>query len=365
MPAPLIYVMTKNNPVTEKLKNATSIPLFVAPLFLNSTPDLVLACVKEGFLPGIPAYGQLSSAGWDQWLTEIDKGIAKLKDENPNAKIGPYAANLIFKPNNDRLETDLDIVSKHKVPVVLASATPTKEQIDKIHAYGGIVMYDVKTIEEARRALEVGADGMIAVCAGAGGQGTTKNPFSFVNEIRQIFDGPLVLAGCMSTGRDILAAETMGADFATMGTRFIATKEARADEQYKQMIVDSTSNDIVYTTAFTAEPANFMAGSIASSGYDADKYRREGVNAERVKPAPGEKSKSWIKVWAAGQGVGAIHDILPVAELAQRLKTEYAEAKQEMAEKLGLTFGAAASPPLVAANDPLPPTVRKNLTPKV
>jgi nitronate monooxygenase len=236
----------------------------------------VLACVKEGFIGGIPAYGQLTSQGWDDWLTEIDRGIEKLKAANPSAKIAPYAANLIFKSNKgraDRVDVDLDIVVKHKVPIVLASATPTKEQVDKIHSYGGILFYDVKTIEEARRAKEVGADGMIAVCAGAGGQGTTKSPFSFVNEIRQIFDGPLVLAGCMSTGRDILAAETIGADFATMGTRFIATKEARAEEAYKQMIVDSASDDIVYTTAFTAEPANFMAGSITAAGYDADKAR--------------------------------------------------------------------------------------------
>lgn len=344
--------MVKNHPVTEALKNVTSLPLFVAPLFLNSTPELVLACVKEGLLPGIPAYGQLSSQGWDDWLTEIDRGIAKLRDENPGAKIGPYAANLIFKSNKDRIDQDFEIVCKHRVPIVLASAQPTKEQIDRIHAYGGIVFYDVANIEEAKRALEVGADGMIAITAGAGGQGSTKNPIAFVNEIRQIFDGPLVLAGCLSTGHDILAAQSIGADFATMGTRFVATKEARAEEGYKQMIVDSTASEIVYTSAFTGQPANFMAGSITSSGYDVEKVRREGITAERVRPAPGEKSKSWVKIWAAGQGVGSIHDIPSVADLANRLKREYAEAKQEMAEKLGLATAPANDAPKTPAMRP-------------
>ncbi|MEZ0225256.1 MAG: NAD(P)H-dependent flavin oxidoreductase [Alphaproteobacteria bacterium] len=341
--------MVKNHPITEALKNATSLPLFVAPLFLNSTPELVLASVKEGLLPGIPAYGQMTSQGWDDWLTEIEKGIAKLKDENP-ALSGIYAANLIFKSNKDRIDKDFDIVCKHRVPIVLASSQPTKEQVDKIHAYGGIVFYDVANIEEAKRAIDVGADGMIAITAGAGGQGSTKNPIAFVNEIRQIFDGPLVLAGCLSTGHDILAAQSIGADFATMGTRFVATKEARAEEGYKQMIVDSTASEIIYTSAFTGQPANFMAGSITSSGYDVDKVRREGITAERVRPAPGEKSKSWVKIWAAGQGVGSCHDIPSVAELANRLKREYAEAKQEMAERLGLVTAPA--------NDTRKPSVR-------
>lgn len=335
--------MTKKNPITEKLKSEMSLPLFVAPLFLNSTPELVLACVKEGLMPGLPAYGVWTTEAWDEWLTEIDKGIEKMRAEDPTRKIGPWAANLIFKAGNEHLEPDLDIVIKHKVPVVLASATPSKEQIDRIHAYGGIVFYDVANMEEAKRALEVGADGMIAITAGAGGQGSTKNPIAFVNEIRQIFDGPLVLAGCMSTGHDILAAQSIGADFATMGTRFVATKEARAEEGYKQMICHSNAADIVYTSAFTGQPANFLANSITASGYDVEKVRREGTTAERVKPAPGEKSKSWVKIWAAGQGVGSCHEVLSVQDLANQLKAQYAEAKQEMAEKLGFQFSAAAA----------------------
>jgi nitronate monooxygenase len=328
--------MSGNHKVTETLKNAGSLPVFVAPLFLNSTPELVLAAAKEGLIAGIPAYGQWTSAGFDEWLTEIDNGLARLKKEYPHCKIAPYAANLIFKANNERLNDDLDLVVKHKVPIVFASAEPTKEQIEKIHSYGGIVLHDVASAAEAKAALEKGADGLIAITGGAGGQGSTMNPFALINEIRKFFEGPVALAGCLSTGQDILAAQAIGADFATMGTRFVATKEARADEAYKQMIVDSTSADIVHTSAFTALPANFMQQSIAKEGFDVAKVRREGSSAERVKPAPGEKSKAWKLIWAAGQGVGSVHDIPSVAALADRLKKEYAAAKRELAERFNL-----------------------------
>lgn len=328
--------MTQNASLTDALKNATSLPLFVAPLFLNSVPELILASAREGFVAALPAFGQLTTEGWDNWLTEIDAGIAKMKAENPDAKIAPYAANLIFKSNNDRIGPDLDVVIKHKVPIVFASAEATAEQIAKIHAYGGIVLHDVASIDEAKRALDAGADGLIAITAGGGGQGSTMNPFVFVNEIRQFFKGPLALAGGLATGHDILAAETLGADFAIMGTRFLATKESRADPAYKQMIADSTAKDIVYTTAFTAQAANFLEPSIVKEGFDAAKIRKEGTAAERIKPPPGEKSKSWKYVWAAGQTVGSINDVPSVAELAQRLKTEYADAKRALAQKLGI-----------------------------
>ena len=327
--------MTQTNKITDALKQATTLPLMVAPLFLNSVPKLILASVKEGFIAALPAYGQLTTKGWDEWLTEIDRGIEKLRAENPQAKIAPYAANLIFKSNNDRLEADLDVVIRHRVPIVFASAEASAEQIDKIHAYGGIVLHDVANIDEAKRALAAGADGLIAITAGGGGQGSTLNPFVLVNEIRQFFKGPLALAGGLATGHDILAAEGLGADFAIMGTRFLATKESRADPAYKQMIVDATAADIVYSSAFTALPANFLEKSIVKEGFDAAKIRKDGINAERIRAAPGEKSKSWIKVWAAGQTVGSINDIPSVADLAVRLTREYNEAKVELAKKLG------------------------------
>lgn len=336
--------MKQSQPITDGLKEATSLPLIVAPLFLNSVPELVLASVKAGFVGSIPAFGQLNTQGWDEWLTEIDKGIERIKAENPGLKIAPYAANLIFKDNNARLEPDLDVVIKHRVPIVMASAEPTAEQIARIHAYGGIVLHDVATIEEAKRAVANGADGLIAITTGGGGQGSTMNPFVFVNEIRQFFKGPLALAGGLATGHDILAAEGLGADFAVMGTRFLATKESRADPAYKQMIVDSTAKDIIYTSAFTAQPANFMEKSIVKEGFDIAKIRREGTSAERIRPAPGEKSKSWKYVWAAGQTVGSINDIPSVADLAVRLKREYAEAKQALAKKLGLSPSSQNTP---------------------
>jgi nitronate monooxygenase len=337
--------MPSDNKITEKLTGATSLPLIVAPLFLNSTPELVLASVREGFIGSIPAFGQRTSAGFDEWLTEIDEGITRLRWENPAVKIGPYAANLIFKEDNKRIDDDLAVAIKHRVPIILASAQPTKGQIDLIHSYGGIVLHDVASAEEAKSALEAGADGLIAITAGAGGQGSTINPIALVDEIRAFFKGPLALAGCMSTGHDILAAQSIGADFAVMGTLFVATKEARADDAYKQMIVDSKAADIIRTTAFTAQAANFLRKSINDNGFDAEKVEQEGTSAKRIIPPPGESLKAWKRLWAAGQGTGSVHDIPPVAVLADRLKQEYAAAKQELAEKLGLMPPPARKPP--------------------
>ncbi len=327
--------MAANPDVTQRLKDATSLPLIVAPLFLNSVPELVLASVREGIVGSIPAFGQYTTQGYDDWLTEIDSGIAKMKRDNPAAKIAPYAANLIFN-NNARIDADLDVVIKHRVPIVMASAEASREQIEKIHAYGGIVLHDVANLAEAKRAIDAGADGLIAITAGGGGQGSTMNPFVFVNELRRIFDGPIALAGGLATGRDIAAAESIGADFAIMGTRFLATKESRADPAYKQMIVDSTAADIIYTSAFTAQPANFLKDSMVKEGFDPEKIRKEGTAAPRIVPAPGEKSKAWKHVWAAGQTVSHINDIPSVAELAARLKREYTAAKREIAVKLGI-----------------------------
>ncbi|HYD17010.1 MAG TPA: nitronate monooxygenase [Patescibacteria group bacterium] len=344
--------MAQNTSVTETLKDATTLPLIVAPLFLNSVPELVLASVREGFVGSIPAFGQYTTEGFDQWLTEIDAGIEKLKSENPGAKIGPYAANLIFKDTNARIEADLDAVIRHRVPIVMASAEASREQIEKIHAYGGIVLHDVASLAEAKRALDAGADGLIAITAGGGGQGSTMNPFVFINELRRIFDGPIALAGGLATGHDIAAAESIGADFAIMGTRFLATEEARADQAYKQMIVDSMASDIIYTSAFTAQPANFLKDSITKEGFDAEKVRKEGTAAPRITPPPGEKSKAWKLVWAAGQTVSQINDIPSVAELGARLKKEYKAAKEEIAIRLGLLPKPANSGSLPAKAKP-------------
>ncbi len=290
--------------------------------------------------------GQRTTAEFDGWLTEIDQGIARLRKENPDAKIGPYAANLIFNEGSKRIDEDMAVVIKHRVPLVLASGQPSKEQIDQIHDYGGLVFHDAASTEEAKHAVEIGADGVIAITAGAGGQGSTKNPIALVDEIRQFFKGPLILAGCISSGHDILAAQSLGADFAAMGTAFVATQEARADEKYKQMIVSSSAKDIVYTSAFTAQPANFLRDSIDANGFDSEEIKRKGTTAERIKPQPGEPGKAWKYVWAAGQGSGSVHDIPPVAVLADRLKQQYAEAKRELAEKLGLLLPPQeAAPP--------------------
>ncbi|MEZ0260928.1 MAG: NAD(P)H-dependent flavin oxidoreductase [Alphaproteobacteria bacterium] len=323
----------------------TSLPLIVAPMFLVSTEDLVLASCKEGLVGSFPSGASWTSAAFEQVLIAINDGLDKIKKADPAAKPGPYAVNITFKDTNKRLDADIDMCVKYKVPIVLASHHATKEQIDKIHAYGGIVLHDATTPEQAKAAVAAGADGIIAVAAGAGGQAGAMNPFALIGAIRQFFDGPLALAGCLNTGKDILAAQAMGADFAVMGTRFIATAEAHAEPAYKQMIVDSQSSDIIYTSAVSGAPGNFIKQSLENAGYDAEDLRKKGASAARIPTPPGQEGKAWKYAWSAGQGVGAINDIPTVAALATRLKTEYEDAKADMRATLGLAPKAATSKP--------------------
>lgn len=318
------------------VKAGISLPVIVAPMFLVSGKDLVTAACKEGLVGAFPA-GQLwTSADLEKRLVEINDDLEKFKTANPGAKLGPYAVNLTFKSANKRLDADIDLCVKHKVPIVLASHEATQEQIDKIHAYGGIVLHDAATIEQADKAVAAGADGIIAIGAGAGGQAGTMNPIALVSGIREFFDGPVILAGCLNTGNDILAAQALGADFVVMGTRFIATAEASAEDAYKQMIVDSKASDIIYTSAISGAPGNFLRQSLENCGYDVEDLRKKGASAAKIPPPPGQESRAWKYAWSAGQGVASIHDIPTVAELSDRLKVEYATAKTELAEKLGL-----------------------------
>lgn len=341
------------SPKTPKdaLKSQTSLPVIVAPMFLVSNPDMALASCKEGLVGSFPALNQLTSAGFEDWLIKMNEGIEKLKKDNPGQTIGPYAVNLIVHKTNPRLEEDLALCIKHKVPIVITSLGAVPDLVDAVHAYGGIVLHDVTTIEHAKKAVAAGADGLIAVSAGAGGHAGTRNPVSFVNEIREFFDGVVVLAGCLSHGQDVLAAQAMGADFAYMGTRFVATKESSADPAYKQMICDATATDILYTSAVSGIPANFLKQSMEKAGFDIDKLKKEGAaSTGKLKPldAHGEEAKAWKTVWSAGQGVSNIHDIPAVSDLADRLKTEYADAKKALVAKLGL------SPPPVKAKPAAP-----------
>jgi nitronate monooxygenase len=318
------------------LRNATSLPVIVAPMFLVSNADLVLASCREGLVGSIPAGASWTSAAFEQLLKDLNDGIDKLKAAEPAAKIGPYAVNLTFKSTNKRLDGDIDLCVKYKVPIVLASHEATQEQIDKIHAYGGIVLHDAATIEQANKAIAAGADGIIAIGAGAGGQAGTMNPFALVSGIREVFDGPVILAGCINTGQDILAAQAMGADMVVMGTRFIATQESAAEADYKKLLVTAQSSDIIYTSAISGAPGNFIRQSLERCGYDVDKLKKDGASAARIPPPPGQESRAWKYAWSAGQGIGGIHDIPTVAELADRLKAEHTAAKAEFAVKMGI-----------------------------
>ena len=328
--------------IRAELQAATTLPVIVAPMFLVSNTDLVLASCKEGLVGSIPAGQSWTSAAFEQQLKDINDGLDKLKAADPAAKLGPYAVNLTFKSTNKRLDADIDLCVKYKVPVVLASHEATQDQIDKIHAYGGIVLHDAATVEQADRAVANGADGIIAIAAGAGGQGGTMNPFALLNGIREFFDGPLILAGCINNGCDIVAAQAMGADLVVMGTRFIATVEANADAAYKQMIVDAQSSDIIYTSAISGAPGNFLKKSLENCGYDAEDLRKKGATATKIPPPPGQESRAWKYAWSAGQGAGGIHDIPTTNDLATRLKTEHAAAKWDFAVKMGIV---PTSPP--------------------
>ncbi|MDE1151138.1 MAG: nitronate monooxygenase [Micavibrio sp.] len=325
----------QNNPVTPRdiLAAGTDLPVIVAPMFLISTPDLVVAACKEGMIGSLPAASQWTSAGFDGWLTDISARLDALRQSGQ--KPAPYAINLGFRKITPRLEADVDLCVKHKVPVILASGDIPAEMVKKIHAYGGIVLQDVASADEAKRAVKNGVDGVIAVTAGAGGQGSSMNPLALLGEIRQFFDGVVALAGCVTTGQDILAAKAMGADMAVMGTRFICTQESAAEPEYKEMIKKATADDIIHTSAISGYPANFLKDSILAAGFDAAKLKKEGAGADRIQPPPGEASKAWKTVWSAGQGSGGIHDIPTVAALTQKLAQEYADAENALLKKLG------------------------------
>ena len=327
----------------ENITSKTSLPLIVGPMFLVSNEDLVLAACKEGIVGTFPAGSRWTSADFETFLKTVTSELDDFKTKTGKTP-APYSINLSVKKKTPRLQADLDLCEKYKVPIVHASGGVTPEIVQKIHGYGGIIVQDAMTADEARHAVAAGVDGIIAVASGAGGQAGTINPFVLLNEIRQFYDGLLVLAGSLSSGKDILAAQTLGADMVIMGTRFVATKESAADPAYKQMIVDVKSSDIIYTSAISGVPGNFIRQSIEQSGYDAENLRKLGPGADKIPTPPGQEGRAWKYVWSAGQTVGTISDIPTTADLATRLKQEYADAKAEMANKLGFAAPAAAKP---------------------
>jgi nitronate monooxygenase len=324
-------------PIPHQFAGTLSAPIIAAPMFLVSGPDLVVETCRAGMVGTFPSLNQRTNEGYDQWLTEIQSRLAAIHSES-GQKPAPFGVNIVVHKSNSRLQADLATTIKHKVPLIITSLGAAKEVVDAVHSYGGLVFHDVINMKHARKAAEAGVDGLIAVAAGAGGHAGTLSPFAMVSEIRQFFDKTIILSGVMSHGNEVAAARAMGADFAYLGTRFIATHEAMADQGFKQMIVESDATGIVYTPAISGVNANFLRASIAAAGRDPDNLT---VDANSALHLEGE-AKVWKDIWSAGQGVGGIHDILSTADLCARLAKEYRDAIARLATELNHTHTPTA-----------------------
>ncbi|EHJ03339.1 nitronate monooxygenase [Marinobacter sp. DSM 26671] len=318
-------------PLPASLTDSLSLPLVAAPMFLISGPELALACCKQGIVGSFPALNQRTSEGFEEWLIQMNEELAAYRSANPEAKTAPYAVNLIVHRTNPRWQADLELCVKHKVPIIITSLGAASQVVEAVHSYGGVVFHDVTNQKHARKAAEAGVDGIIAVAAGAGGHAGTINPFVLVHEIREVFDGTILLAGGLSHGEDLLAAQALGADLAYLGTRFINTFESQADEAYRNMIIEAVSGDIIHTPAVSGVPASFMRQSLEAAGFPMDELNQAGeINyGEKLKPIDDE-AKAWKTVWSAGQGVSQIHDVLSVSELVSRLTEEYRNARERL-----------------------------------
>ena len=313
------------------LKGRLSVPVVCSPMFIISNPDLVLAQCKAGVEGSFPSLNARPLEMLEQWLQRITTELAEYDAANPDRPSAPFAVNLIVHRSNDRLEQDLALCVKYKVPIVITSLGAREDVNEAIHSYGGIVLHDVINNRFARKAIEKGADGLIAVAAGAGGHAGTLSPFALIHEIREWFDGPLLLSGAISNGNAILAALAAGADLAYVGSAFIATEEANADQAYKQMIVDSTASDIVYSNLFTGVHGNYLRQSIVNSGLDPDALPESDPSKMSFGSGGSSRAKAWRDIWGAGQGVGAVKQVVPAVELINRLKSEYEAARQRIA----------------------------------
>ena len=307
-----------------------SLPVIASPMFIASGPVLVAAQCKAGIVGSFPALNARPAALLDTWLTELQQELAAYQEAHPDKKVGPIAVNQIVHQSNDRLEHDVEVCVKHEVPIIISSLrAPPKEMLDAVHAYGGIVMHDVVSIRHAEKALEAGVDGLILVAAGAGGHAGALSPFALVGEVRKFFDGPIALSGAIATGDAILAAQAMGADFAYIGSRWLATRESNVTDAYRNAIVESSAADVVYTNLFTGVHGNYLKKSIVAAGLDPDNL----PVSDKSKMSFGSGSaKAWRDIWGAGQGVGLMDDVPTVAEMVERLTQQYQAAR----ERLGL-----------------------------
>jgi nitronate monooxygenase len=312
-------------------RDRLSLPVIGSPLFIASTPDLVIEQCKAGIIGSFPALNARPAPVLDQWLTRIRTELESYAAANPGARVAPYAVNQIAHASNDRLQHDMEMCVRHRVPLIITSLRPPREIVEAAHSYGGLVFHDVISVRHARKAMEQGVDGIIVVCAGAGGHAGMGSPFALVREIRQFFDGTLVLAGAMSSGADVLAAQAIGADMAYIGTRFLATTEANAMPEYKQMLVESGSDDIVYTSLFTGVKGNYLRGSVAAAGLDPDALPEADKSKMNFGSGGNMEKKAWRDIWSGGQGVGNIHEVRPTREVVAQMVEEYAAARLRLA----------------------------------
>ena len=303
------------------------LPIFGAPLFIVSNPKLVLEQCKAGVVGAMPALNARPAEQLDLWLAEITEALAAWNKEHPERPAAPYAINQIVHKSNARLDHDMQVCAKYKVPIIITSLGARTDVNDAVHAWGGIVMHDVINNAFAKKAVEKGADGLILVAAGAGGHAGVKSPFALVQEIREWFDGPIALSGAIATGGAVLAAQAMGADFAYVGSAFVATEEARAADAYKQLIVDSSSDDIVYSNLFTGVHGNYLKGSIRQAGLDPDKLPES--DPTKMSFAD-EHTRAWKDIWGCGQGIGVVKAVVPARDLIGRLSREYAAARHRI-----------------------------------
>lgn len=302
------------------------LPVIGAPLFIVSGPELVIAQCKAGIVGSFPALNARPAEVLEQWIVRIKLELEEYQRDNPDAIVAPFAVNQICHPSNDRLQHDMEICVKHEVPIIITSLQANQQVYDAAHSYGGIVLHDVTNIRHTKKALSMGADGIIAVCAGAGGHAGKLSPFALIPEIREFFDGPLLCSGSISTGDSVAGAIGMGADMAYMGTRFIATHEANATGDYKQEIVDSTGEDIVYSSLFTGVHGNYLRGSIEKAGMDPDNLPEADKSAMNFGSGGNTDKKAWKDIWGAGQGVGQVKSVPTVSEVVDQLEAEFRAA---------------------------------------
>ena len=319
--------------IPNHIKENLSIPVIGSPLFLVSGPELVIAQCKAGIIGSFPALNARPQHVLEEWIVRIKTELAEYQKQNPDIKVAPFAVNQICHGSNDRLMDDMTTCVKHEVPIIITSLRPPAELVEAAHSYGGLVYHDVINVRHAKKAAEQGVDGLILVCAGAGGHAGALSPFALLREVKEWFDGTVILSGSIGDGYSVASALALGADFAYMGTRFIATKEANADQGYKQMLIDSAADDIVYSNLFTGVSGNYLKPSIKNAGLDPDNLPEADKSKMNFGSGGNTDAKAWKDIWGSGQGIGGIKDDPSVEDLVTRIKEEYNKARIEFNEK--------------------------------